>query len=160
MVGALVPPLVPLRFKWPNDVLLGKGKIGGILIEAEGQGDRLDWMVLGVGVNLVSHPDQTRFPATDIRAETDAKVSPEEALQGFARHFLNWTNRWLEDGFAPIREAWLARAAFLGETIDVRLPGETLTGRFADLDADGALRIATPTGLRTVTAGDVYLAGS
>jgi BirA family biotin operon repressor/biotin-[acetyl-CoA-carboxylase] ligase len=160
MVGSHVPPLVPLRFKWPNDVLLGKGKIGGILMEAEGKGDRLDWMVLGVGVNLASHPDQTRYPATDIRAETDTKVSAEEALVGFSRHFLAWTNRWLEDGFAPIREAWLARAAFKGETIDVRLPNETLTGRFADIDASGALVLETPQGVRCVTAGDVHLAGA
>jgi BirA family biotin operon repressor/biotin-[acetyl-CoA-carboxylase] ligase len=160
MVGSHVPPLVPLRFKWPNDVLLGKGKIGGILIEAEGQGERLDWMVLGVGVNLAAHPDQTRFPATDIRAETDAKISAEDALVGFARHFLAWTNRWLEGGFAPIREAWLARAAFKGETIEVRLPNETLVGRFADLDASGALLLETPQGMRSVTAGDVHLAGA
>jgi BirA family biotin operon repressor/biotin-[acetyl-CoA-carboxylase] ligase len=159
MVGAHVPPLVPLRFKWPNDVLLGKGKIGGILIEAEGQGETLDYMILGVGVNLASHPENARFPATNIRAETDEKVSPEEALQGFARHFLVWTNRWMEDGFAPIREAWLARAAFLGETIEVRLPNETLNGRFVDLDASGALLLDTAAGRRIVTAGDVHLAG-
>jgi BirA family biotin operon repressor/biotin-[acetyl-CoA-carboxylase] ligase len=86
MVGSHVPPLVPLRFKWPNDVLLGKGKIGGILIEAEGQGDRLDWLVLGVGVNLASHPDQTRFPATDIRAETDPARPGRQRDPAAARH--------------------------------------------------------------------------
>jgi BirA family biotin operon repressor/biotin-[acetyl-CoA-carboxylase] ligase len=65
----------------------------------------------------------------------------------------------MEDGFAPIREAWLARAAFLGETIEVRLPNETLNGRFVDLDASGALLLDTAAGRRIVTAGDVHLAG-
>ena len=159
MLGLHVPPLMPLRFKWPNDILLGPRKVAGILIEAEGQGDTLDFMILGVGVNLVSHPPEARIPATDLKTDTGETVSAEEALEGFARHFMIWTNRWLEGGFAPVREAWLAHAAGKGERIEVRLPNQTLAGTFADLDATGALLLDTAEGRRTITAGDVHLAG-
>jgi len=159
MLGLHVPPLMPLRFKWPNDILIGARKIAGILIEAEGQGDRLDFMILGLGVNLVAHPPEARIPATDLKTETGTTLSAEEALDGFARHFMTWANRWLDDGFAPVREAWLAHAAGKGERIEVRLPNETLTGTFADLDASGALLLDTANGRRTITAGDVHLPG-
>ena len=159
MLGLHVPPLMPLRFKWPNDILIGPRKIAGILIEAEGQGDRLDFMILGLGINLVAHPPEARIPATDLKTETGTVVTAEEALDGFARHFMTWANRWLDDGFVPVREAWLAHAAGKGERIEVRLPNETLSGTFADLDASGALLLDTANGRRAITAGDVHLAG-
>lgn len=159
MIGLHVPPLMPLRFKWPNDILLGPRKVAGILIEAEGQGDRLDFMILGLGVNLVAHPENARIPATDLRTETGETVDAGEALEGFARHFMIWTNRWLDAGFAPVREAWIAHAAGLGERIEVRLPNQTLAGTFADLDASGALLLDTADGRRTIAAGDVHLPG-
>jgi len=159
MLGVHVPPLMPVQYKWPNDVLLARRKVAGILIEAEGQGDRLDFMVMGVGVNLAAAPPQARFPATDLRSETGETVAPAQALEGFARHFMIWANRWLDGGFAPVREAWRAHAFGRGERIEVRLPDRTLDGTFADLDADGALLLETDAGRRTVTAGDVHLAG-
>lgn len=159
MIGPRARPAAPLRFKWPNDILLGSRKVAGILIEAEGQGDRLDFMILGLGVNLISHPDNARIPATDLLAETGETLAPETALEGFARHFMDWTSRWHEGGFAPIREAWLAHAAGLGGAVEVRLPNETLSGTFADLDANGALLLDTAAGRRTIAAGDVHLPG-
>jgi len=157
-IGALVPPLVALRYKWPNDVLLNEGKVAGILLESEGSRDgALDWLVLGLGVNVVSHPDDAERPATSLHAEGAADATAERLLEGFARCFLAWVDRWLEDGFEPVRAAWLARAAGVGKPIRVRLEREELAGRFAALDTDGALLLDTAAGRRRVTAGDVFL---
>jgi BirA family biotin operon repressor/biotin-[acetyl-CoA-carboxylase] ligase len=82
--------------------------------------------------------------------------TPERVLEHFARAFLSWTHRWLEEGFAPIRAAWLERAVGLGEEIRVRLPAETLTGTFAALDESGALLLDTEAGRRTIMTGDVF----
>ncbi|MBL8806595.1 MAG: biotin--[acetyl-CoA-carboxylase] ligase [Rhodospirillales bacterium] len=160
MIGPHARPAAPLRFKWPNDILLGARKVAGILLEAEGQGERLDFMILGLGVNLVSHPANARIPATDIREATGETLAPEAALEGFARHFMDWVTRWHEGGFAPVREAWIAHAAGLGERIEVRLPAETTHGTFAGLDGHGALLLDTAQGRRTIAAGDVHLAGT
>jgi BirA family biotin operon repressor/biotin-[acetyl-CoA-carboxylase] ligase len=66
-------------------------------------------------------------------------------------------NRWLDDGFAPIRQTWLSHARGLGEAIRVTLPKETLDGRFKDLEADGTLVLEQPDGrIRKIAAGDVY----
>ena len=148
-LGAFVEPLTELRYKWPNDVLLNGRKTSGILLEGE---SGADFLVLGVGINVAHHPEG----ATSIRAEGGLEATVETVLERFSRAFLAWANRWLDDGFAPVRAAWLRRALALGQEIEVRLPHETLRGRFADLHTDGALLLDTPDGRRTITAGEVF----
>ena len=152
-IGAFVPPLVELRYKWPNDVLVSGKKASGILLESE---SGADWLVLGVGINVAHAPPGTETPATSLREEGAGEVPLEDVLDRFARGFLVWANRWLDDGFAQIRDDWLRRAQGLGERIRVRLPSETLEGRFADLDPSGALVLDTDAGRRLVTAGEVF----
>lgn len=152
-IGAFVPPLVELRYKWPNDVLLSGRKASGILLESESDAD---WLVLGVGVNVAHAPQGTETAATSLVEEGASDATVEAVLDRFARCFLAWADRWLEEGFAPIRIAWLRRAQGIGEAIRVRLPNETLEGRFADLDASGALVLETASGRRLVTAGEVF----
>jgi len=161
-IGSVAPALLEVTYKWPNDVLLNGRKVSGILLESRTEATgRLEWLVLGVGVNVRSHPEDTSFPATSLAFEgTPSSVTEVELLQAFSRHFLAWVNRWLEDGFPPVRQAWLSHAHKRGETIEVRVPKETLTGTFADLDADGALILEMPDGARRqITAGDVYFGG-
>lgn len=158
-VGSVAPPLIEVRFKWPNDVLFNDRKGVGILLESQLTPDgRVDWLVLGVGVNVRSFPRELDPPATSLHFEgAPPSLTASDLLEAFARHFLTWTNRWLEDGFAPIRRAWLGRAKGVGEAIRVRLPQETLHGVFRDLDAGGALLVETDDGkTRSIAAGDVY----
>lgn len=156
-VGSVAPPM-EVRYKWPNDVLFGGRKGAGILLESRAGADGgLDWLVLGVGVNVVSFPENTETPATSLRFEGAAGLEAPQVLEAFARHFLSWVDRWLEEGFDPVRAAWLRHAQGLGEAIRVRLPSETLTGTFRDLDAGGRLLLELPGGeTRLVAAGDVY----
>lgn len=156
-VGSVAPPM-EIRYKWPNDVLFGDRKGAGILLESKATAEGgLDWLVLGVGVNVVSYPEDTDYPATSLRFEGAADLGAGAVLEAFARHFLTWVDRWLEEGFEPVRTAWLRHAKGLGEEIEVRLPSETLAGTFRDLDAGGRLRLELPGGtLRLIAAGDVY----
>lgn len=158
-IGSVAPALLEVTFKWPNDVLLNGRKVCGILLESRASAEgALDWLVLGVGVNVRSYPKDTPFPATSLHFEgTPPAVGEEELLAAFARHFLAWVNRWLDDGFTPVREAWLRHAHGRGETIEVHLPKETLSGTFADLDPSGALVLEVPGAeRRLITAGDVF----
>jgi BirA family transcriptional regulator, biotin operon repressor / biotin---[acetyl-CoA-carboxylase] ligase len=155
--GGFVPPLVELHHKWPNDVLLGGRKVSGILLESQSAADgALDWLVLGMGVNVASAPEAAEFPATSLAAEGCPGLGPEPVLERLARHLLAWVDRWLDDGFAPVRAAWLRRAWRLGETIEARLPSETVRGRFADLDANGALVLETGGARRHISSADVF----
>lgn len=161
-IGSVAPPLLEVTYKWPNDVLVNNRKVAGILLESQGKADqRLDWLVIGLGVNVTSFPRETRLPATSLQAEgCDAEVSAAVLLQAFCRRLLLRIDSWLDGGFAPLREDWLRHAEGIGREIEVRLPRETLNGIFEDLDADGALRLRLADGsAQRITAGDVYLPG-
>src|SRR5260370_38384203 len=110
-LAALAGPGLDLRYKWPNDIVADGRKLAGILLESETSASgSVDFVVLGIGVNLIAAPSGTEFPATSLAEEGIAGVSPAALLEAFTRHFDAWARRWRAAGFAPVREAWLARA--------------------------------------------------
>jgi BirA family biotin operon repressor/biotin-[acetyl-CoA-carboxylase] ligase len=155
--GALGAPGV--SYKWPNDVLVNGRKVAGVLLEAEMIGrHRPSFVVVGVGVNLAAAPQGTEFPATSILEEGWATVLPKVMLESFVDHFRSWHMRWQVEGFSPVREAWLAAAAFSrGEPIRVRLDATSLHGRFLDINEEGALLLDAAGERRRVSAGEVFL---
>ena len=157
-VGSVVPPLIEVQFKWPNDLLLNESKGAGILLESKIVDGELAWLVLGIGVNVAAFPQDLDQPVTSLRYEgAPPEVTAVALLEAFGPHFMARVNRWLDDGFAPIRQSWLGHAYGLGEAIAVDLPGERLEGRFRDLDEKGSLLLEQADGsLRAITAGDVY----
>ncbi|HWK47858.1 MAG TPA: biotin--[acetyl-CoA-carboxylase] ligase [Stellaceae bacterium] len=157
-VAPVLPPSVDIALKWPNDLLLDGAKTAGILLEAEGGAqDTASWVVLGIGVNLVSAPQGTPYPATCL-AELGVSSSPAAMLRRLIDALDARYREWIEGGFAPIRAAWLARARGLGGPIELHREGSLVAGRFADLDATGALVLDTAEGRLRITAGDVFFA--
>lgn len=155
-LGAVGDTGCQVACKWPNDILLNDHKVAGILLETEtGGGDVPDWIVMGVGVNIGVFPAETNFPATSFRAEGWGAAT-EETLVAFCRHFILWTEKWLDEGFAPVRKNWLWRCYGKDKEIEVQLENETITGIFTDLDEDGAMLVKTADGERRITGGDVF----
>lgn len=160
-VGEAILPLLPtsavLAYKWPNDVLVGGRKVSGILLESQAAAEgRLDWLAVGIGVNVASFPVASEYPATSLADAGAAAVSLEALLAAIAAWLLFWYERWLAEGFAPLRQAWLARAAGLGEGMRVRLSAGESEGRFAGIDEEGALLLEQGTARRRISAGDVF----
>ncbi len=162
-LGAALESLLPagagmLQFKWPNDLLVERRKIAGILLDAStGADGRLDWLILGIGVNIESFPDQTSYGATSLRDVGAGAVTVEQVLEVLGVHLLRTLDQWRREGFAPIRRQWLSHALGLGERIDVRLEQDTLSGRFVELSDSGALTLELPQGeRRIIAAGDVF----
>lgn len=158
-VAPLLPGSVEIGFKWPNDVLLDGKKVAGVLLESEIKGDAVAWLIVGAGVNVARFPEHTEFPATSLAA-AGCRASVRDVMEPYLDSLRLWYTRWRDDGFAPLREAWLARAQGLGETAEVRLGEERVRGRFLDIDSDGALQLETAEGLRAITAGDVFFPGA
>jgi BirA family biotin operon repressor/biotin-[acetyl-CoA-carboxylase] ligase len=153
-------PRALLSLKWPNDVLIDGAKTSGVLIES-GAGPQGLWLAVGIGVNLVAHPEGTERPATHLAAHLrgDAHGAPEfdGALASLAEAFDRWRGVWDAEGFAPVRSAWTERAGGLGRPVVARLGQETVHGVAEALEADGALRLRLPDGgVRRITAGDVF----
>jgi BirA family biotin operon repressor/biotin-[acetyl-CoA-carboxylase] ligase len=142
-----------LALKWPNDLLLGGAKLSGILLErAE------DAVVIGFGVNLAYHPDDTHRVATSLAVHGIA-VEAAPFLDMLAETFARWLTRWRAEGIAPIRDRWVERAHPAGTALTARLPdGSSIDGLFERLDGDGALILRLASGERRVIhAGDVFL---
>lgn len=148
------------KLKWPNDLLIEGAKLSGILLEAETLSDKRLAVVLGFGVNCVSHPDLSLYPSVDLTA-LGYRVTAEGLLDHLSVRLAEWLENWQKaDGFLPVREAWLARAAHLGQKITVRNASDEISGTFLDLNTRGHLVLRLDSGeLRTIFAGDVFLPG-
>lgn len=151
---AIAPGIEP-KLKWPNDILLGGGKLAGMLLEATILSDGSLACVIGVGVNCASRPSDLPYPAADLRA--CGHVDPETLLTAFLRCFARRLGEWDRGrGFARIRSLWLRSAAGIGLSIEARTPRRILAGTFRDIDAAGRLMLQTVEGLISVEAGDVF----
>ena len=148
-----------LSLKWPNDILAGGRKIGGILMESSLAEGQVDWVVAGLGLNLASHPDGTPFPATSLKSAAGLQVPPEAALTAFCTRFEHWYDCWREQGFAPIRAAWLGKSHPAGTKLRVRRAGGDVTGAFHGLDESGALLLNRGGKIERLDSGDVFFAG-
>ncbi|MCR8546246.1 biotin--[acetyl-CoA-carboxylase] ligase [Salipiger sp. P9] len=150
-----------LALKWPNDVLLNGGKVAGILLESLGAPRGLAHLAIGIGVNLVEAPDVAQVEPGALRpvsllSETGVSVTPEEFLDLLATAYAEHEARFVTYGFAPLREAWLARAARLGEVITARTGTTEITGTFETVDEGGHLILTTRAGRQAIAAADVF----
>lgn len=162
-VEGVLPASTPVTCKWPNDVLAGGRKVAGILLESSaGQGETIDWMAIGVGVNMGSHPPHTDgpYPATSLVALGARKVTAATLLENYCACLFRWLRVWADTGFEPIRAAWLDRAHGLRQPVRVRLEHDTLDGVFMTMDESGALVLDQNGASRLITAGDVFPAGA
>jgi BirA family transcriptional regulator, biotin operon repressor / biotin---[acetyl-CoA-carboxylase] ligase len=143
--------------KWPNDVLAGKQKLAGILLEAGAiPRDRLA-VVVGIGTNVVAAPQGTPTPATSLAA-LGVQVGAEELFGALSDGWAEFRGIWDSGrGFGEIRKLWLARAAGLGQAVSIKSGGATIEGTFDSLDEQGCMVVRTTAGARVpITAGDVY----
>lgn len=147
-----------IEVKWPNDVLADGRKIAGILLEsASGAGGRLEWLAVGIGVNLAAHPEGTEFPATSLAALDETVPAARDALLRLACAWAKWYETWNARGFRDVRDAWLARASHIGGRIRARLQNEETSGVFEGIDEAGALILREAQNrTRIIAAGEVF----
>lgn len=154
-LNALNSSNLNIQNKWPNDLLINKKKVAGILLESKNNQQNCEFIVLGIGVNIVSNPDNTIFPAANL-LEFGLKISPEDLLKKFLENFENLYQNWQNFGFENIRKAWLSKAYNLQEKITISEDNKKIEGIFEDMDKDGALILLTELGIKKVFAGDVF----
>jgi BirA family biotin operon repressor/biotin-[acetyl-CoA-carboxylase] ligase len=148
------------QIKWPNDVLLDRKKVCGILTEASWQEDRLEGIVLGIGINIASSAirveDDFIFPASTLQSSLDKPVNRLDLLVEVLRFIFTW-RQFL--GTPDFIQAWNKRLAFRGEEVQISRPGqEILAGEVMRISQDGLLWIKQKDGKEvSVSAGDVSL---
>jgi len=157
---AAVAPRIKVEIKWPNDLLVGGRKIAGILLEGNvGETSKRRSLVIGMGVNVTSHPENPRFIQATSLAREGVKAEVEDLLISAAHSLDRWIGIWNTRGFGPIRLDWLNRAVGVGGEVEVRMAEKTVAGIFQCVDDTGALVVSTSGGEHTVNAADVFLVG-
>ena len=149
------------QVKWPNDVLLNGKKVAGILVETVWMGDRIECLVLGMGVNVLKEsippPNELLFPATSVETELGRPLEREELLRDILSALVVWRAKLVT---GELVKAWGENLAFRGEQVQVwQGSEEPLVGRVLGLESDGSLRLlaAQCDKIVTVHFGEIHL---
>lgn len=130
---------IKISYKWPNDILINDQKTAGILLESDINQNQINFVVIGIGVNIVGNPHNTNYPATNLKDAGFLEISPEDLLKKFLDNFSDLYEKWLHFGFKPSRNLWLENAFNLNKEIFVNLFDKKIKGLFKDLDENGNL---------------------
>lgn len=163
-VAAAVEKVAGLRpgIKWPNDVLLDGKKLCGILTEMDAEMEKVNFLVLGMGINVNTppedFPEELRDIATSIRSSAKGPVSRKQLLRQILSEFERLYRVWLGNGFGQVLEEWKKRCVTLNCPVRISGPRESWEGWAEDVDSSGALILRMADGSRqSFMAGEVSL---
>lgn len=149
------------EIKWPNDLLISGKKVAGLLNEMSAETDGINFVILGIGVNLNmtadQFPDDLRHPSTSLLLESGVRVDRSRFTGTMLRELDRLYADFLMHGFGPVREEWQRRCNASGRQVLVSDSGTECTGgRFVGIDSDGALLLRSEDdALHRITCGDV-----
>ena len=147
--------------KWPNDILWQGRKLVGILTEMSAEMDAINFVVLGIGINVSlqknDFPEELRNIGASISMGAGREVSRVEVLQKLLERLEYWYDVVKKEGFEPVLKAWRRESITLGQPVRVLAGEETYDGVAEELAEDGSLLVRTENDLRRVLAGDVSL---
>jgi BirA family biotin operon repressor/biotin-[acetyl-CoA-carboxylase] ligase len=151
-----------VHLKWPNDVLIGEKKICGILTQMKMKANAIDFIVLGIGINVNLSREQfaqdIKEIATSLLIETEHKISRLKLIISLYENLAKCYKQLQQEGFGRITEEWLKLTPMIGRTVQVIFKDETIEGKAAGLDEDGSLiLLATGNKEVKVSAGDATI---
>jgi BirA family biotin operon repressor/biotin-[acetyl-CoA-carboxylase] ligase len=147
------------QLKWPNDIVVGRQKLGGILIELTGDMAGPCSVVVGMGLN-VNMPEYAQDGIdqawTDVY-QLGARPSRAQLIASVLNHVLPLLQHWEQSGFEPWREAWQALDAYREQPVNILMGDKRIAGIERGVDRDGAIQIETTLGLQSFHGGEVSL---
>jgi BirA family biotin operon repressor/biotin-[acetyl-CoA-carboxylase] ligase len=149
-----------VAIKWPNDILVGRRKLAGILTEMRGEPERVKYVIIGIGVDVnvdLDDFDETlRSQVTSIKHELRRPVSRAELAVCMLRELDHEYSRVVRGEFASVAEEWMSHCSTIGEKVRITIGNRVIHGRAESLDDSGALLVRTEHGrLEPILGGDV-----
>jgi BirA family biotin operon repressor/biotin-[acetyl-CoA-carboxylase] ligase len=146
--------------KWPNDVLINGKKVCGILTETNTTGEKVNYAVIGVGVNANfavkdALPKELVKASTSLEDEIGRKIRFEELFQALIERLESLYDLFSKEGFVPILSEWKKYAGFLGKRVEVTSGAKKLSGAAVDVDSDGSLILKQTDGSVKLVSGDL-----
>lgn len=147
---------LPVEIKWPNDLLIRGKKICGILTELKGEQDQVDYLVVGVGINVNLTSDlEIGRPFTSLSKEWGKPIRRAALLAKILGEWEQWYQLYLKQGFQPIKQQWEEVTSFTGKRIRARTPKGRVIGVAKGINHQGALMLKTETGLVEIYSADI-----
>jgi BirA family biotin operon repressor/biotin-[acetyl-CoA-carboxylase] ligase len=146
--------------KWPNDLIINNGKVAGLLNEMSGETEKINFIILGIGVNInmssAQLPEGLRHPASSLFLESGRPVKRTDFAKGLLEELDRLYDSYLNHGFAPVREEWLSLCNSIDREVMVDFQNQRIQGIAKGIDEEGALLLQPPEGkVERVLAGDV-----
>ena len=152
------------QLKWPNDVLIGREKLAGILIELQGDMEGPSAAVIGIGINLslpASLKQQIDQPVTDLASVAQQSINPNELLGVLLKHLAEVLSNFEQQGFAEMRGEWIKHHAYHDQPVKMLHPdGRETLGTVIDVAEDGILLVRTAQGDQRFSSGEISLRAS
>lgn len=151
---------LPVKIKWPNDLLIDGKKTGGILTELKGDPDRTEYLIVGIGLNvnqqLTDFPEELGRQSTSLCIASGRKFNRIELFLSLRNELLNAYPLFLKKGFTPFRDLWKENNTTLGQEVTLDRDGGKLQGKALDLTETGALLIIDKEGhMHTINYGEI-----
>ncbi len=151
---------LPTKIKWPNDVLVRGKKISGILTEMNTKVDKVNWVILGIGINAnfeVKKLGKTMIPSTSLKEELKRRIFLKELLQRLLGRLERNYLKLKKEGFGWLLERWRTFSDTLGRKVKVQTSEGIFWGEALDIDSNGALVLRLANGKKKkIFAGDCY----
>ncbi|MGB2600057.1 MAG: biotin--[acetyl-CoA-carboxylase] ligase [Candidatus Omnitrophota bacterium] len=145
-----------VKIKWPNDIIINGKKAGGILTEIKAQPDRVDFLILGIGINVNTAREKLPRVGTSLKEECRHSVSRTGLVRRFLEIFEKDYATLKREGFVSLRDECKAVSSVLGKHVKVTEHHKIVEGRAVDIDEKGALILKLDDGSRRrVFSGDV-----
>jgi BirA family biotin operon repressor/biotin-[acetyl-CoA-carboxylase] ligase len=149
------------RIKWPNDLLINGKKICGILTELSTEMDAVNYIIVGLGININSKkenfPEEIKDIATSLHMETGEEYSRKDITKRFLESFEKYYNILNKRGFETILTAWKKNSDTIGRDVEIDIFDRQITGVVEDIESSGVLRVSTDDGrIERIISGDVH----
>lgn len=150
------------EIKWPNDILINGKKITGILTELQAEADRINSIIMGIGINvnqqLGDFPEELQKTASSLYIETGNKISRAELIRSVFTHFEKMYELYLTEGFYPIKLLWESYAISIGKQIKARTLTATIEGKALGITEDGVLQLEDENGnIHSIYSADIEI---
>jgi len=151
------------QLKWPNDALVNREKLAGILIELQGDMEGPSTAVIGMGINL-NLPDslkqQIDQPVTDLASVFNGELDPNHLLAALLKHLADVLTVFEQGGFAALRDEWTQHHAYHEQDVRMLMPdGREIHGVVKGISEDGSLLVSTAAGMQRFISGEISLRG-
>lgn len=150
---------VPAMIKWPNDIIIKGKKVCGILTEMKAEQDKVDFLIVGIGVNVDTHLEFLPKGATLLVKKSENKFSKVALTKRILENLEHYVLLFRKEGFKKIRGEWRDLSVTVGRRIRIHCHDERIEGQALDVDEDGALVVRLDSGIqKRILSGDVVLA--